>query len=118
MSGKASFGEKAARRLENTYGMPAFHLDSAEEPAKVAENVAAYGIEAELADLVDAWKLLLPEEREHLMAEITRLADHNRAVRDQFLRDSGATVVNVNERRKSNQDPPVPDRRKNWGLDK
>lgn len=27
MNGKASFGEKAARRLENTYGMPPLYLD-------------------------------------------------------------------------------------------
>ena len=28
MSGKASFGEKAARRLEQAYGMDEFYLDS------------------------------------------------------------------------------------------
>ncbi|MDW0475798.1 S24 family peptidase [Mannheimia haemolytica] len=30
-SGKSSFGERAARRLENEYGMPSFYLDYDEE---------------------------------------------------------------------------------------
>jgi len=38
MGGKASFGEKAARRIENSYGMPSGYLD---EPTDVPEK--SYG---------------------------------------------------------------------------
>ncbi|PAU12027.1 hypothetical protein BTQ04_18930 [Escherichia coli] len=42
MSGKATFGEKAARRIEQTYGMPGGYLDI--EPEDIAESPSSRSI--------------------------------------------------------------------------
>lgn len=62
----------------------------------------------EFAELVEAWKLLLPDERDSLFAQITQRATHNKAVIDQHASLAGTpkrrTVV-VSERR--NQTTPI-----------
>lgn len=42
MSGKATFGEKAARRIEQTYGMPGGYLDI--EPEDITESPSSRSI--------------------------------------------------------------------------
>lgn len=45
MGGKASFGEKAARRIESTYSMPAGYLDEASnQPVVSASNISYRGM--------------------------------------------------------------------------
>lgn len=41
MSGKASFGEKAARRIENDYGMESGYLDRPLQPSESDQHMAA-----------------------------------------------------------------------------
>ena len=70
MSGKASFGEKAARRLENEYGMPDRYLDQSaglhagQERKLYAENLAQSHNQEEIAVLA-AYRRL--ERREQLL---------------------------------------------------
>lgn len=45
MTGKASFGEKAARRLESDYGMPILYLDQLSKPS-AAQLIANYEVNA------------------------------------------------------------------------
>lgn len=45
MTGKASFGERAARRLETTYGMPAGFLDDVSDTRLAQQEVDNYRIE-------------------------------------------------------------------------
>jgi len=50
INGKASFGEKAARRLEKTYKMPPKHLDQIGERSEAhKEEVVFYGSDIEEA---------------------------------------------------------------------
>lgn len=54
-NGRASFGEKAARRLEKTYGMPAKYLDT---PLDLeAQESPEHG------DMFEAWRDMPPKRR-------------------------------------------------------
>lgn len=70
----------------------------------------------EFAALIEAWRLLLPDERNDLFAQITQRATHNKAVLDQLASQAGTptrrTVV-VSERRKKAVPISFEDRRIN-----
>jgi hypothetical protein len=82
MSGKASFGERAARRLERDYEMGAGYLDlagpMASEPGP--QPYHAHGS----SELLDNWELLLEDDRQRIASEIARLADIARTYRARF----------------------------------
>lgn len=89
IGGKASFGEKAARRLEATYEMPPMYLDTpleAAAPAPVA-HVSS--------DLLDAWEWLTPEQQQDFLGQITKLAGSNKQIYEQF---ANAPTIGVRAR--------------------
>jgi hypothetical protein len=82
ISGKASFGEKAARRLERDYGMPDKYLDQ-DTTNRAEEPVASYRTNSE-QQLLEDWRLLLEEDQERITAEITKLAAIAKTYRARF----------------------------------
>lgn len=82
INGKASFGEKAARRLERDYDMPHKYLD--EETVSKAQEPAAHYRSISEQQLLDDWRLLLEEDQQRITAEITKLAAIAKTYRARF----------------------------------
>lgn len=110
MGGKIAFGEKAARRLEQSYGMPAGHLDRAfdgEAPEQHDDKV----------ELLGYWNWLTRDQRGEFMAKIKERADYNRTLYEQFApkdaprRNEHAAQGATIERRKGAVWFGFPDRR-------
>ena len=108
IGGKASFGEKAARRLEQTYKMPTMYLDT---PADAATPDAA-PLKKDQAELLEIWGWLLDTEKAEVLATIRPKAAHNKEAAKQFAPDVRVRTVSISERRLSNQAIPFADRRK------
>jgi hypothetical protein len=77
-SGKSSFGEKAARRLERDYGMPTHYLDGMESQERSkppgSVSIAPTAVTLDLpADCLVVWELLqrlAPEDQEKWRASL------------------------------------------------
>lgn len=110
IGGKASFGEKAARRLESTYGMPVKYLDTPlDEAVEPIHNAPS--------DIAEDWELLTSEQRASFTAQIKEKADYNRAILAQ-LAPPGVQqrTVSVSDRRmRQTGNPTFADRRKKHG---
>lgn len=87
MGGKASFGEKAARRLERSYKMPPMYLDT-----PLDEVLAP--ISSGHAELLEVWDWLLPGEKDEVLANIRPIAARNKEAANHFR------IVKVVDRRK------------------
>lgn len=109
IGGKSSFGEKAARRLEQTYEMPTKYLDT---PMDAAPPI----VSESHAELLECWAWLLPGEKADVLARIKPLAAHNKEAAAQFAPPGIERVeVSMSERRLANHKPPFANRRKNHG---
>lgn len=71
INGRASFGEKAARRLEKTYKMPDRYLDTALDVELPRERT-------DHRELLEAWDYLLPGQQQEILERIKPLAAINR----------------------------------------
>lgn len=99
MTGKASFGEKAARRLEKTYGIPEFFLDGiAKEKNPVEVNdglptsvVAEFRekkitLTKELVELIETFSSLPEAEAKRFLAEMKARKAHFDAIFEEMLK--------------------------------
>jgi hypothetical protein len=75
INGKASFGEKAARRLEKTYGMPHRYLDT-----PLDQEVP----KTEYRELFEGWEFLLPGQQEEMLERIKQMAAINKESAERF----------------------------------
>jgi hypothetical protein len=85
LSGKASFGEKAARRLETTYGMPERYLDepAAERPGNL--TLLEFAPPREAAKPADSTPPQTPERAKRIagiVKNLEKLGDECLAVAD------------------------------------
>lgn len=69
MSGRASFGEKAARRIEQTYGMPEGYLDAeyAEQPGGSPPHAGLTSNQLELLQIFSAFP---EDEQRQIISEL------------------------------------------------
>lgn len=87
MGGKASFGEKAARRLERDYRMPLKYLDT-----PLDDGLPSPPADAETEKLRAAWDLLLPGQRAEMLAVITEKAAYAESIRQQVKAEEASKV--------------------------
>lgn len=75
-----AFGEKKARSLEVSLGLPRGYLDG-QDGLSEAEALSRPNGHAEL---LEAWGYLLPVEKEAIMEQIRHMAAHNKAVLEHY----------------------------------
>ncbi|ODU01269.1 MAG: hypothetical protein ABS89_07650 [Thiobacillus sp. SCN 63-1177] len=75
-----AFGEKKARSLEVSLGLPRGYLDGQDR----LSEAEALSFLNDHAELLEAWGYLLPVEKETIMEQIRHMAAHNKAVLERY----------------------------------
>lgn len=81
MGRSASFGERAARRLERDYGMGEKYLD---QPLSDSGPQLSPVLSEEQEVLLERWAFLLPEQQSEIRSLMQKHIDQNRAVLERF----------------------------------
>lgn len=110
LAARKSFGEKIARSIEVKLGLPRLWLDSTDGAAPPASPAAAPELSPLESRLLDAFKVLLPEQRERLVGEVEATARTNASNFDAFAREHGLGDVIKDARvaRFIDPAPPLP----------
>lgn len=89
MGGKASFGEKAARRLEQTYGMPDGYLDA--EPVEQDEglNSPQSGLTRKEIELLQIFSAFPDEDKDKILKELKEEKEYKEKEAERWFRARG-----------------------------
>lgn len=111
ITGKASsFGEKAARRLEKTYGMPSGFLDTPLDEEPVPDRAPMFTPDQK--QVLEMWGWLTPEQQTQLMEKMKADAAHNQSVIEALSTKITQNTVSVSDRRVKQKKIAFTDRRK------
>lgn len=88
MGGNSSFGEKAARRLEQTYGMPDGFLDQDNSVTSISD-VKYKELSKEQIELLELYDSLPKEEAQKFLREMKAKKAHYDAIFEEMLKKRG-----------------------------
>lgn len=107
INGVGSFGEKAARRLEEDYRMPPKYLDTPLE-----DELPPPPVDAMTAKLLTVWDRLLPGQQAETLADMTEKSVYAESIRQQVRAEEASKtklhVVKVGGDEKEKQAPQQP----------
>lgn len=93
MGGKSSFGEKAARRLEQTYGMPPMYIDTPADGTTPAQPLPAFTPDQLM--IATVWPHLPQEKKDELLEQMASDRERYKALLDALLTEVSARTVSV-----------------------
>lgn len=88
MGGSSSFGEKAARRLEQTYGMPSGFLDQDNSITSISDSKYKE-LSKEQIEILELYDSLPKEEAQRFLREMKAKKAHYDAIFEEMLRKRG-----------------------------